>query len=208
MKGKIVDEIVKIYAEPSSETLSIASAKKGDELDLGKVIRKKKDVWVEVALNSGQKGYIAGDTKIFVIKKIQTLTKELEMFAQPDATSEVLKKLPKDTVLTATGIIENEEKGWLCVTTEDGVHGFIKGGTKISLYQESSVGGAKKQLISGAVFFVIAAGFYIFTLSQTQSTSNLDFLIMAAGAFGLMQLVQGFLQYRKARQKETQNKKP
>ena len=199
MKARLVEEEVKIYGEPSSQTLSVGTIRKGDEFELGKVSRKKREVWVEVTLPSGLVGYMAGETKIFAIKQIETITATLDMYEAPDNESKIAKSYPKKTILTATEVIEDGDKGWVKVVDEDGLEGYIKGGARIKLYQEATLEGARKLLITGGIFILVAAVLYIFTMSQANSTGNMDFLIMAAAAFGLVQLVQGAMQYSKAK---------
>jgi len=199
MKARLVDDEVKLYAEPSHETISIATLKKGTEFDLGKVSRKNREVWVQVTLAGGQVGYMTGETRIFTIKQIQTITAALDMYESPSDESKVIKSYPKNSILTAVAIEEDGDKGWVKVIDEDGLEGYVKGGARIRLYQQATIEGARKLLVTGGIFILVSAGLYIFTISQSRSTGNMDFLIMAVAAFGLMQLVQGILQYSKAK---------
>lgn len=206
MRGILVEEVVKVYAEASDQTLSITSLKKGDEVELGKVSRKKKEVWVEVTLDSGQTGFISGETKIFVIKKVQFFADNIEAHEAPTNESAVIKTYPKKTIVTAVGYESDEAKGWVKIIDAEGQTGYVRGEAKIRVYQEASVANGKKQMFSGGMFAVLAAAFYIFSLNKGETTSNMSILIVAVFAFGLMQIVQGFLEYNKAKKKENQSK--
>ncbi len=206
MRGILVEESVKVYSEPNTQMLSITSLKKGDEFELGKVSRKKKEVWVEVTLNSGQPGYISGETKIFVIKKVQFFADNIEAHESPSQESAVLKTYPKKTIVTAVGYESDENKGWVKIIDDEGLTGYVRGEAKIRVYQEASKQNGKKQMFSGGMFAILAAAFYIFSMSQEQPASNMSILIVAVFAFGLMQLVQGFLEFNKAKKKEEESK--
>ena len=206
MKGILVEDFVKVYAEASNQTLSITTLKKGDEVELGKVSRKKKEVWVEITLDSGQTGFISGETKIFVIKKVQFFSDNIEAREAPSAESAVIKTYPKKTIVTAVGYESDEGKGWVKIIDESGLTGYVKGEAKIRVYQEASKANGKKQMLSGGVFAVLAVAFYFFTSSQGENASNMSILIVAVFAFGLMQVVQGYLEYNKAKKKEDESK--
>lgn len=206
MRGILVEDEIKVFGEPSNQTLSITSLKKGDEFELGKVSRKKKEVWVEVTLASGQTGFISGETKIFVIKKVQFFADNIEAHEAPSAESAVIKTYPKKTVVTAVGYESDEGKGWVKIIDQDGLTGYVKGESKIRVYQEATKENGKKQMLSGGMFAVLAAAFYIFSMSKEQTNSNMSILIVAVFAFGLMQLVQGFLEFNKAKKKENETK--
>ena len=206
MKGILVDESVKVYAEPNDQTISVTSMRKGDEFELGKVSRKKRQVWVEVTLASGQTGYIAGETKIFTIKKVQLLNDQVALSDAPNSEGQTIKTFPKNTLVTAIGVEDDQEKGWVKVVDNEGVTGFIKGDARIKIYQEPSKSDGKKQMLYGGVFAILGAAYYIYSINQAQGNSNMSILIIAVMAFGLMQFVQGFLQYNRAKKKENEKK--
>jgi len=157
-------------------------------------------------LASGQVGYINGDTKIFVIKKVQFFADGIEAHEAPSQESAVIKTYPKKAVVTAVGFESDEGKGWVKIIDTDGLTGYVRGEAKIRVYQEATKENGKKQMFTGGMFAVLAAAFYIFSLSKGQDTSNMSILIVAVFAFGLMQLVQGFLEYNKAKKKENETK--
>jgi uncharacterized protein YgiM (DUF1202 family) len=202
MKGILVDESAKIYSEPSDQTLSLTTLQKGDEFELGKVSRKKNDVWVEVILPSGVKGFIPGATHIFEVKKVQFLSKSNDMHKEPNADSEIIKNYPQNVAVTAIGVEKDDDKGWVKVIDEQGTVGYVKGDIRIRLVQEVTTTSGKKQILSGAMFIILATVFYFVSVSNSSANGSMSFLMVAVFTFGLFQLVQGILQYRKAKNQE------
>lgn len=198
MRGILVDENVKVYSEPNEQNLSVTTLRKGDEFELGKVSKKKGEVWVEVTTAAGVKGFIAGGSKIFVIKKVQLLSDQEELHQGPSAESPVIKTYPKKTVVTAVGVEKEGDKGWVKTIDSDGIEGYIRGDTKIRLHQEPTKEGGRKMMLTGGMFALLAVAFYIYSLKQAQPESSMSLLMVAVFVFGLFQLVQGILEYVKA----------
>ena len=73
MRASLGDDSARVWQEPNAESISMTSIQKGDEFEIGKVIRKKKEVWVTVTLDNGVTGYISGDTHIFAIQKVEAV---------------------------------------------------------------------------------------------------------------------------------------
>jgi hypothetical protein len=194
MKARLVDDSAKIYAEPQDQSLTIVTLNKDDEFEMGKVLRKKKDAWVEVILPSGQIGYLPGSTKIFTIKKIITQANNIEIHESADTESQVIKSLPKGSIVTAIAVEHNNEKPWIKIIDSEGTTGFVKGESKIRLYQEPTRNNARKQIITGGIFSIFAVVYYYFTAVIAKSSDNMEILIVVILAFGLIQLVQGIMQ--------------
>lgn len=202
MRAVLIDESTKVYPEPSDESISMATLQKGEEFELGKVIRKKREVWVTITLSSGQEGYISGNTKIFGFKKVQLLNTFEDMIDKPGEESAVVKSYPKNTILNAIGVEKVGDDSWVKVKDEDGVEGFIRGNAKIRVYQEPSKENAKKQMLTGALFAVAGLIFYFLnnaqTSTQSDSTANYSLLTMVLIALGAIQMIQGYTERQKA----------
>lgn len=199
MRAIMTEDSVRVYSEAKEGAISIFSLRKGDEVETGKVTRKKKESWVEVTLDSGQKGFISGQTRIFVVRKIELMT-ETQMFDAASESAELVKALPKGTVVSAVGVEKEGSNTWYLVREENGGEGYINSRSKYKVYQEATLGGGKKLIITGGVFAVMGLVFLFVSMSQ-QSTSSSLFLIIGLIGLGLVQVVQGVLQYRKAKQK-------
>jgi len=195
MKGRLVDESVKVYAETGDQSLSVATLYKGDLFELGKVSRKNKQVWVEVTLESGQKGFISGETKIFSIKKVQTITKTTDLYREAGNETDVIKTYPKNSVFTTVSVEEIDGKPWVKVMDADGLEGYINGNSRIKLFQEVTKDSAKKLMINGGIFIALAGVFYYISATQYQSGNSLQLIVLVVIAFGLFQFIQGAWQF-------------
>lgn len=200
MRAILIEESVRVYSEAKEGAISIFSLRKGDEVETGKVTRKKKESWVEVTLDSGQKGYISGQTRIFVIRKIELMT-ETELFDAASEGAALVKALPKGTVVSAIGVEKEDKNTWYLVREESGEQGYVNGRAKYKVYQEATTGGGKKLIITGGIFAAMGLVFLVVSMGQ-QSTSSSLFLIIGLIGLGLVQVVQGVLQYRKAKNKQ------
>ncbi len=200
MKAIMVEEVVKVTGEPSEEALSLTSLKKGDVVETGKVIRKKKLSWVQVTLSGGQTGYISGQTRIFVIREVE-LTAETSLLDAPADNAAAVTSLPKGTVVSATGVEKNDGGTWYKVTTNTGAEGYISSRAKYRMYQEATTSGGTRLMVTGGIFSVLGIVFLVTSFSQ-QTTSSSTFLIVGLIGLGIVQLVQGFLQWRKAKTKK------
>jgi hypothetical protein len=169
-------------------------------VETGKVTRKKKESWVEVTLDNGQTGYISGQTRIFVVRKIELMT-ETELFDAASEGATLVKSLPKGTIISAIGVAKEDKNTWYLVREENGGQGYVSGRAKYKVYQEATTGGGKKLIITGGVFAIMGLVFLFVSMSQ-QSTSSSLFLIIGLIGLGLVQVVQGVLQYRKAKNKQ------
>ena len=200
MKAIMVEDVVKVTSEATNEAISIFSLRKGDIVETGKVIRKKKDSWVEITTDGGQKGYISGQTRIFVVRQVE-ITSETELVAAPTENPTVLKTLPKGSVVLAMGVEKNDAGSWYKVHDSEGVEGFINSKARYRIYNEPTVSGGTRLMVTGAIFAVMGIIFLVTSFQQPNASSTM-FLTVGLIGLGLVQLVQGFMQWRKAKEKK------
>lgn len=200
MKATLSDDTVSVLPEPSAESLSIATMHKGDEFELGKVVRKKKDAWVYVTLVNGTTGYISGTTRIFAIQKVEAIANPLDVHETPDEESPVLKTIPKKTTFTVRGVEKVEEKEWFVMQDDEIERGYILSGPKLRVVPEITKSSARKTMITGGIFAAAGTVIYFFTQPQAVSGGSADFSLLALVLIllGLFQLIQGYMQWRKA----------
>lgn len=206
MRAVITDEETLVYGSMEDQTISIATLHKGDVLDLGKVIKKGKVVWVEATLPGDVKGYISGETKIFAIKKGQVSNKSLDLLETPSKTATVVKTFVKGTILEFNGVEKNEEGTWFSVTDDTGLKGYVTADAKLRQVQEPSKSGVMRDIVYGLVFIILGA---IFTIMNQKSTPNsgMVYISMAVIFFGLLQGGQGVLQYIRWKKTDQSEKK-
>ncbi len=203
MRATLGDESTPVFQEPVAEAISITTLRKGDEFEIGKVIRKKGETWVTVTLENGFTGYIAGDTRIFSIQQVESIGNDLEMHESPDPESPILGVIPRKTVFTVRGSDKYEEDVWYRVQDSEGVVGYVKAGVKLRVRPEVSEAGGRKMMITGAVFAVIGLILY-FLVPPAEAGSgrgDFSFITLALILLGFFQVFQGFMQYRQAKKK-------
>ena len=202
MRASIGDDSTPVYQEPVSGAISVTSLRKGDEIEIGKVIRKKGETWVTITMDNGFSGYIAGDTRIFSIQQVESIGNDLEMHESPDPSSPVLSVIPKKTVFTVRGSDKYEEDVWYRVTDSEGVEGFVKAGVKLRVRPEVSEAGARKMMITGGIFAAIGLILYFLVPSGAEGgRGDFSFITLALILLGFFQVFQGFTQYRQAKKK-------
>jgi len=131
MRATLGDESAKVWQEASGESISLTTIYKGEEFEIGKVIRKKKETWVTVTLDNGVTGFISGDTHIFAIQTVEAIGNDLEVYETASDESPVLTVIPKKTVFIVRGVEKVEEDTWYRVENSEGVKGYVKAGPRL-----------------------------------------------------------------------------
>ena len=203
MRATLGEESARLLQEPTAESISINTINKGEEFEIGKVIRKKKEVWVTVTLDNGVVGYITGDTRIFAVQKVEAVGNDLDLHAEPNLESPVLSIILKKTIFTVRGVETVEEENWYVSEDSAGTKGFVKSGPRLRAKPEATRESARKMMITGVLFAVAGALLYfLFPSNPEGGGGNTSFLSLGVLLLGLFQLVQGFLQYRKLEKKD------
>jgi uncharacterized protein YgiM (DUF1202 family) len=211
MRAILTDESAQVYASTEDQTVSIATVHQDEEFEIGKVIHKKRQNWVEVTLDSGVKGYLSGDVHLFGLKNVILQDASAELRASADASSEVLKTLKKGDAFYTLGVVKTEEGGWVRVRDASGTEGYIEGKTKIRVLPAATRAEAKKTLILVGVMTLAGIAFALVSALAPQASIIYYYLAVGFILFGFMQLVQGFVQRRQALKQERQDleqKKP
>ncbi len=205
MKAILIDEEVHIYSSTDGQSISIATMHKGDEMELGKVSQKNRKTWVEISLPGDQKGYIAGDTKIFQIRKTTVANAAVDLKKAPEENAETIKTLLKGTSLTVFGVEGTDESGkWFRVRDESNIEGYIPTPTKLRVLPEVSSSSAIRNIVTGFIFAGIG-GFLAF--SDANAGSNMQWISYAVIFFGLLQLGQGVAEYIRVKREKGKEKK-
>ncbi|HQM55186.1 MAG TPA: SH3 domain-containing protein [Anaerolineaceae bacterium] len=203
MRASLGDESARVWQEPNSESISLTSIHKGEEFEIGKVIRKKKEVWVTITLDNGVTGFISGDTHIFAIQQVEAVGNDLELYQQPDSSSPVLATIAKKTLFTVHGVETVNEESWYRAETEEGVQGYIKSGSRLRAKPQVTKESARKMMITGALFAVGGAVLYfLFPSNPEAAGGNTSFISLGLILLGLFQVFQGFAQYRQQSKKD------
>jgi len=196
MKAILTDETALVYNSIEDQTISIATIHKGEEMDLGKVIRKKGKVWVEIVLPGDQKGYIVGETKIFAVRKGQISAKTADLVEKPEKSAAVIKTIQHSAILTITGVEKTEEGSWFKAEDETGVTGYISTNAKLKVVPEYTRSGATRNMLTGLVFIIVGVGLAIMN-SQSTVNNGMIYVAYAVIFFGLLQGGQGIVEFFK-----------
>jgi hypothetical protein len=206
MKAILTDEDTLVYGSTEDQSISVATVHKNDEMELGKVIRKKGKVFVEITLPGNEKGYIAGETKIFAVRKGQVSTKTADLVDSPNASAVLIKTLQRGTILTINGVEKTEEGSWFKALDDNGVNGYISTSAKLKVVPEYTRSGSIKNMLTGLVFIVIGIGLGLAN-SRSASASISIYIAYAIIFFGLLQGGQGVVEYFKFKKSEDPSKK-
>lgn len=202
MRASLGDETAPVWQQPEPESISFTSIRKGDEFEIGKVIRKKKDTWVTITLDNGVTGYIAGDTHIFSIQDVEAIANDLEIHETASDESPVLTIIPKKTVFTVRGAEKVDEETWYRVDDKEGVKGYLKAGPRLRARPQVTLDGARKLMITGGIFTVVGLILYfIFPAPAGTADNGMNFITLAVILLGLFQVFQGYMQYRQVKNK-------
>jgi hypothetical protein len=206
MKAIMTDETALVYGSIEDQSISIATIHQGEEMDLGKVIRKKGKAWVEITLPGDQKGYIVGETKIFAVRKGQISTKTADLIESPDKSAAVIKTLQHGAILTISGVEKTEEGSWFKAEDETGVTGYISTSAKLKVVPEYTRSGAIRNMLTGLVFIIVGIGLGIMN-SQPSAANGMIYIAYAIVFFGLLQGGQGAVEYFKFKKSAETEKK-
>jgi len=198
MRAVLTDKTAPIYATLQDQSVSIATLHRDEEFELGEVKRNKRKIWVTVTLDSGVKGFISGESHIYALKKVQLLDPTAKLRSAPSKESALVKTLQKGDIFTTLKVEKTDEGGWVMVRDESNSEGYIFGKTKIRVLQEMKRSDAKRTLILGGVMSVLGVLFGIFSYAGNQQSVIAYYLALGFIVFGVLQLVQGFIQYRQA----------
>jgi len=204
MRAILTDESTPVYATIEEQSVSIATLHRDDEFELGKVLRRKRTVWVSVTLDSGVQGYISGDAHIFALKKVLLLDSEAQMLNGPSKDAELVKTLHKGDAFLTLKVEKTDEGGWVRVRDQSDTEGYIAGNTKIRILQQVKRSDATRTLVLGGLMTVIGVGFGAFSYLSKQQDTIAYYLAIGFIVFGVLQLAQGFIQYRQAVAQEKQ----
>jgi len=203
MRASLGDESARVWQEPSAESISITSISKGDEFEVGKIIRKKKETWVTITLDNGLTGYIRGDTHIFGVQTVEAVGNDLEVHESASVESPVLTEIPKKTAFIVRGAEKVDDDTWYRVEDSEGVKGYVKAGPRLRVRPQVTRESARKMMITGGIF--TAAGvllYFVFPAPANPADNGVNFVTLAIILLGLFQVFQGFMQYRKVNRKD------
>ncbi len=197
MKARVLDSQVYIYSQPDQSSQIVTQVYGGQEVELGGIKKKDGKSWVKVKLATGQAGYLAGDSKVHIIKLVILLQDNAKIYSSPSLTSIPKGEFKKNNKFYLVEVLKQDDKDWVKVRDMNGNEGFIEGSTKIKRVPIITKAVGKKNMLYGALWFI---GGIMVTLGTLAMASGGGTYIVAWGAvlFGGIQFVQGLIQYAQA----------
>jgi len=197
MRARILDPQVKVYSSMDANTISIATLNEGTEVELGTPKRNAGKLWLPITLSTGQQAYIAGETRLSLIRLASLMQNNIELHTEPTAGSLVKQQLPRNTKIYVLEVIKREDQDWVKVRDMSGLEGYIAGNTGIRVIQEKTKAMARRNLLSAVMWLI--AGIIIIFSSGSPATGG-GFVLLGYGAivFGGVMLVTALLQLFRA----------
>jgi hypothetical protein len=197
MKARIIEQPVMLYSDMDISSPSVAELAVGSEVEIGGVKKKDGKEWVSASLPSGERGYVPGDTRIYIIKPATLLQENVNVYAKPSAASTVKSQYNKNDQFDLINVVTQDNKEWVKVRDSAGNEGFIEGDTKIRINPEAakatqSDGG--KNMVFGALWCI--GGIIVTAATYSHASSEGGGYVVAWGAiiFGAWQFLKGLYQ--------------
>lgn len=193
-RARIIDEPAKVYAEmdlnqPPRWTLPI-----GEVVELAKIKRRHGKTWVTITRQDGSTGFITGETHVFQMRHVE-LNKPTDLYAEASAESRVIHQYKKNDRVVMQDVVREGNSGWVLVQDIAGRKGYIPGKVRIRVIPDDLVAAGKKNMIMGGIW---AAGGILLTVIVSLTSAEMSATTMiawGAAIFGVLQIIQGIMQY-------------
>jgi hypothetical protein len=197
MKVKIIQETAILYPERDESSSPVHTLNRGDVGELGGVKKVAGKQWVELTLLDGTKGYVPGGTHIFALIQAQ-LNRKTSLYATADK-SLVKMELPRRSMVNFLDLVEQNGQKWIYIQDSSGNQGYIEPTTSITRRDPFTKKTGITNMWVGGAFFVVGVIVTIVSYLSASSNSNY-YLCWGAILFGLIQFIQGLIQFLKAKE--------
>ena len=198
MRARITDPRAIVYSEADSSSSPVTQASPGEEVELGGIKKKDGKSWVAVKLDRGERGYLAGDIKIFHIKPVTLIQPQADVYAEPSAASTVKMRYKKNARFLLVDTVSNDGKSWVRIRDNAGTEGYIDGATKIQRTADVTKAVGKKNMLVGGLWCAGGTVVTVATYSMVASGGGTYFVAWGAVLFGGVQFPKGLFQFVKA----------
>ena len=197
MKIKIIQESALLYPQPDENSSPVITLDRGDVGEMGSVKKIGGKQWVEMTLMDGSKGFIPGGTRIFSLIQAQ-LNRKTPLYATADKGL-VKMELPRRSMVNFLDLVEQNGQKWIYIQDSTGNPGYIEASTSITRKDPITKKMGMTNMWVGGAFFVV--GVIVTVVSYLTASANSNYyLCWGAILFGLIQFVQGLVQYLKAKE--------
>jgi hypothetical protein len=197
MKIKILQESAPLYSQPDQNSGLIRTLSRGDVGEVGSVKKVSGKQWVELTMQDGSKGFLPGDTRTFALLQV-SLNRKTPLYGMADK-SMVKMELPRRTMVNFLDLIEKDGQTWFYVQDAAGNQGYVEANTSFTRRDPVTKRTGMTNMMVGGGFFVVGLIVTIASFS-TASSGGSYYLCWGAIIFGLIQFIQGLIQYLTAKQ--------
>jgi hypothetical protein len=131
MKVRLLEDKVAVHLTMDGRSPVVQELKRDAEIELGQMQVVGSERWVEVMDGKFIKGYIAGQTKVFAIKKMTVDQDEAIVYDLPAPTAVEISRYIKGSIFYKIDEKTVNEQGWIGVRDENGNTGWIKKETQV-----------------------------------------------------------------------------
>jgi len=196
MKIKILQDSASLYPQPDLNSGLARTLNRGEVAELGVVKKVDGKQWVEVTLLDGTRGFIPGETRIFSLIQA-TLNRKTPLYAMADKST-VKMELPRRTQVNFLDLVDQGGQQWIYVQDPAGNQGYIEGSASITRKTVITRKTGINNMLVGGAFFLVGLIVTIVSYSSASSGGNY-YLCWGAIIFGLIQFIQGLIQFLTAK---------
>jgi hypothetical protein len=195
MKIKLLQDEAPLYAQVESESTPVRVLQKGEIAELGKVSKARGLQWVQVTLADGTSGFIAGTTRTFTLMDATINQRKTQLFGMA-ARGQPIAELKRGTLVEFLDLVEANGEMWIYVREKKGgQQGYIEGNTKIQQKAKVTKQTGITNMLVGGAFFVVGLIVTIASFSSAASSGGTYYLCWGAILFGVIQFIQGLVQF-------------
>ncbi len=200
-KARIIDQKADFYSEMNPEQQPVGSIPVGEVVELGKIKRRQGRAWVAITRQNGQAGFMPGETHIFPMRRVE-LDKPTDLYDKAGEGQRVIHQFKKKDRMMMLDVVREGEAGWVQVQDYAGHKGFISGKTRIRVLPDDLVAAGRKSMAVGSLWATGGLILTVITYLMQTTTGGTYIIAWAAVIFGVIQVVQGLMQYYSGRKDE------
>jgi hypothetical protein len=194
MKIKMLQDNVPVYAQVDTESISMRTLQNGEMVEVGKVKKARGKQWVEIIFPDGSHGFIPGETRSFSLIQATINQKKASLYGTA-ARGPVVAELKKGTLVQFLDTVNANGETWIYIQDAAGHTGYIEGNTKIIRKEKVTKQTGITNMLVGGAFFVVGLIVTIGSYSSASSGGGTYYLCWGAIIFGLIQFIQGLIQF-------------
>jgi hypothetical protein len=183
---------VRVGASEQAAILCVLKAE--DEMDFSGIESARGKKWCKIKLQSGEKGYVPGDTRIRQLLYARLEQPGAEMRLAPEAGSTIARQLVRGDSFLLVRTVKLESGSWVRIRLGDGSEGFLDGKAKIKQIAakvQSVQNTPQHDMVVGGVWCIGGILVTAITYSAVAESGGTYFVAWGAILFGAIQFLKG-----------------